>query len=125
MQRQDSWNLDEDDCPQKTRESNFTCDECGKAFQKPILATISASGQSRTYYACPRCLTNVRNMKAPTKEKEEKGPVLTEEEPPKPPQESNDSSCTHSFGYLKKHEKSMPFPDECLTCPKMVECLRH
>lgn len=125
MQKQDSSNLDEDDCPQKTREGSFTCDECGKAFQKPIMATISTSGQSKTYYACPRCLTKVRYMKVPTKEKEEKSPALAEDEPAKPRQEPNDANCTHSFGYLNKHDKSTPFPDECLTCPKMVECLRH
>jgi DNA-directed RNA polymerase subunit RPC12/RpoP len=125
MQRdQDLWNSDEDDCPPKTHEKDFTCDECGRTFQKPILATISTSGQTHTYYACPRCMTKVPSFKEPVREKEEKGTVLTKE-PRKPTQEPQDVKCGHFFGYLNKHQKNMPFPDECLTCSKMVECLRH
>jgi hypothetical protein len=31
--------------------------------------------------------------------------------------------CKHFLGYLKKRPKDMSFPDECLTCNKMIECL--
>ncbi len=124
MQRErDMWNPEEDDCPPKTHGKDFTCDECGRTFQKPILATVLTSKQTQTYYACPRCMTKIRDIKTPTEEKEEEA-VLTAETR-KPRQEQQDTKCGHFFGYLNKHEKNMSFPDECLTCPRMVECLRH
>jgi len=33
------------------------------------------------------------------------------------------SGCPHHFGYLKEHPKRSPIPNECLTCPKIMECL--
>ena len=30
--------------------------------------------------------------------------------------------CPHGFGYLKKRDKDAPIPDECLSCPGMLEC---
>jgi hypothetical protein len=32
------------------------------------------------------------------------------------------AKCTHFLGYLKKRETSA-FPDECLTCPRTLECM--
>ena len=126
MQReQDLWKPDEEDCPLKTHEKDFTCDECGRTFQRPILATVSTSGQTQTYYACPRCMTKVQSFRASAEKKEEKGTVLNVE-PRKLTAEPEDAvKCGHFFGYLNKHQKNMPFPDECLTCAKMVECMLH
>ena len=31
--------------------------------------------------------------------------------------------CPHYFGYLGKHPKHTPIPNECLTCIKIMECL--
>jgi DNA-directed RNA polymerase subunit RPC12/RpoP len=126
MQRQqDLWKLDEGDCPLKTHEKDFTCDGCGRTFQRPILATVSTSGQTQTYYACPRCMTKVQSFRASAKENEEKNKVLTAEPRKLTPTPDVAVSCGHFFGYLNKHQKNMPFPDECLTCPKMVECMLY
>lgn len=120
---QDLSKLHEEDCPLKTHEKHITCDECGRTFQKPILATVSTRGQTQTYYACPRCMTKVQSSRTSAKEKEEKGTVSTAE-PTKLTAEPEDTErCGHFFGYLNKHQKNTPFPDECLTCAKMVECM--
>jgi DNA-directed RNA polymerase subunit RPC12/RpoP len=121
----DLSNPDEGDCSVKTHEKDFTCEHCGKTFQKPILATISISGQKQTYYACPRCMTRVQSFKASIREKKEKSTALTTEpnEPKKEPESVE--KCAHFFGYLNKREKNTPFPDECLTCTRTVECLLH
>jgi len=37
--------------------------------------------------------------------------------------EKRTSKCSHYFGYLKNRPKNSPFPDECLGCPRIVECL--
>jgi hypothetical protein len=126
MQReQDLWKLDEDDCPSKTHPKDFTCDECGITFQRPILATVSTSGQTQTYYACPRCMTKVQSFTGAPKDTEEKGPDVTVESRKLKTEPEAAVKCGHSFGYLNQHQKNMPFPDECLTCAKMVECMRH
>jgi len=36
---------------------------------------------------------------------------------------SEPSGCPYHFGYLKEHPKRSPIPNECLTCPKIMECL--
>jgi len=125
MQReQDLWKSDED-CPQKTHEKEFTCGECGKTFQRPLLATVSTSNQTQTYYACPRCMTKVESFPSPSKENEEEAPVLTVEQRKLRPEPEDEAKCEHFFGYLNKRQKNTPFPDECLTCARMVECMRH
>lgn len=37
--------------------------------------------------------------------------------------EKRTSKCSHYFGYLKNLPKNSPFPDECLGCRRIVECL--
>jgi DNA-directed RNA polymerase subunit RPC12/RpoP len=125
MQReQDTWKLDEGDCPLH-HEKDFTCDACGRTFQRPILATLLTSGQTQTYYACPRCMTKVQSFRASAKEKDEKGTTLSVKSGKLTAEPEGAAKCGHFFGYLNKHQKNMPFPDECLTCAKMVECIIH
>ena len=59
----------------------------------------------------------------PQKEKEEE---KKKEEPlVKPPkkEEKGPSGCPHRFGYLANRPKNAPIPQECLTCPKIVDCM--
>jgi hypothetical protein len=100
------------------------CEGCGKTFQKPILATVLTSGQTKKHYACPRCMTQVQDFK-PAEKREEKPTASTMEATKLTIEAENTESCTHFFGYLKKREKQIPMPEECLTCVKMVECLFH
>ena len=126
MQRErDLWNVVDDDCPVKTHERDFTCGECGRTFQKPLLATVSTSGHTQTYYACPRCMTKAQGFKAPVKEKDSKAPALAMEQVKSTAEPQGIAKCGHFFGYLNKHQKNMAYPDECLTCARMVECLLH
>jgi hypothetical protein len=70
-------------------------------------------------------MTKVQRFSESAKEKEEKGTVLTVESRKLKTEQEAAGKCEHFFGYLNKHQKNMPFPDECLTCPKMVECMLH
>jgi len=98
------------------------------------------------YYACPHCLikleTDVENEEDvieesgrsphlhPSLEKvlnavsgeQQKG---EEEAPVKPPkmEEKGPTKCPHYFGYLTHRPKDTSIPQECLTCPKIVECM--
>ena len=38
-------------------------------------------------------------------------------------EEKSQIKCPHSFGYLSKLPKSTPLPEECILCPKVVDCL--
>jgi hypothetical protein len=91
------------------------CNECGGTFQKPVLATVSCNGRVQKYYACPFCMTRV---------KEDKNTIVSTEDAKKPSAKPENSvECKHFLGYLKSRPKDTPFPDECLTCDKMIECL--
>jgi DNA-directed RNA polymerase subunit RPC12/RpoP len=123
LQREQDLSRIDEDCPSKTHEKGFTCEECRKEFREPILATVSSGGQTRRYYACPRCMAKVQSFKVSIREKDEKGGALSAK-PAKPNSTVQDfAECTHFFGYLNKRQKNMPFPDECLTCARMIECL--
>jgi tRNA(Ile2) C34 agmatinyltransferase TiaS len=99
----------------KENSIDFVCNECGGAFQKPILATISSGGRVQTYYACPRCMARIS--------KERKEITIPKEDVKKSSAKLNNVKCRHFLGYLKKRPKDVPTPDECLTCDKMIECL--
>jgi DNA-directed RNA polymerase subunit RPC12/RpoP len=107
---------------QATESIGFICEECGKVYEKPILANVISAGQTQEYYACPTCMTKVpetpkimREPQPPTETLKTKKTATAEKEAV--------TGCAHYFGYLRKREKDKPFPDECLSCSKMVECL--
>jgi hypothetical protein len=39
--------------------------------------------------------------------------------------EKSEKECVHGFGYLYALPKNTSIPNECLGCPKIVECLTH
>jgi DNA-directed RNA polymerase subunit RPC12/RpoP len=103
--------------------SGFKCDECGKEFQKPIVATILSNVDTQRYYACPRCLTKVSVIeKQRSMENREEG-FQTRETRKTASKLDEDVKCNHFLGYLKKRPRNDPFPEDCLTCSKMIECL--
>jgi DNA-directed RNA polymerase subunit RPC12/RpoP len=105
------------------KHDDFACGECGKTFQKPILATNSSSGLVQKYYACPRCLTQI-HVESRRQEDEEKETSVLMKSARKTAAKLEDAvGCKHFLGYLKKRPKDMAIPDECLTCASMVECL--
>jgi len=36
-----------------------------------------------------------------------------------------DFGCLHYFGYLRFRPQKESFPNECLSCQKLVDCLKH
>jgi len=45
--------------------------------------------------------------------------------PPVETEKTGVQGCPHHFGYLGKHPKNTPIPNECLTCIKIMECLSN
>ena len=103
----------------------YTCSECHDEFSKPLLATVSSRGNVETYYACPRCLSKVSDVKRREAEEDKREASFSVEALKKAGavKHEADVKCQHFVGYLKKREKGVAIPDECLTCDKMIECM--
>jgi DNA-directed RNA polymerase subunit RPC12/RpoP len=103
--------------------SGFTCDGCGRTFQKPIMASVLSGEQVQEYLACPRCMTKLHHRKTQrTAEEKPDSPAPTSQTRKTTPEKESLGGCAH-FSYLKKRERDKPFPEECLTCSKMIDCL--
>jgi hypothetical protein len=124
-----SLKLDDEHSFLSESQSSFRCTGCNVVFQKPILATVSAHGSVNRYYACPRCLSKIREVKKHEDEEdedeEEDGKVSIGMEKVKfaVAKHGDSVDCKHFLGYLKKRSKEAPIPDDCLTCDKMIECM--
>lgn len=110
-----------------TREahSDFRCGECGEEFHEPLLARNSSCGAVQTYYACPRCLTQVKEDRRQQSERREETPISFKELKRGPVKPEENVSCQHFFGYLGKRPKDTAIPEDCLVCEKMIECMVH
>ena len=53
----------------------------------------------------------------------EEAPVKLSKEEKKGPEAEETKGCSHHFGYLAQRPKDASIPQECLTCPKIVECM--
>ena len=88
---------------------------CGKSFDKPTVLTDSSSMPRQTYYACPYCMSKldimVENMKLVGVKPTEYPKVF-----------DSPAKCAHYFGFLTALPKDAPIPDECLICPKVLQC---
>jgi len=99
--------------------------KCNKKIEEPILLNNLSATPTEQYHACPHCFVNLDVISTqPQKEKEEKE---KEEEPlVKLPEkkEKGPSGCPHRFGYLANRPKNAPIPQECLICPRVLDCAR-
>lgn len=109
-----------------------TCpnDECGKSFDHPIEITVLSSNHAETYPACPYCMSRIDEKSEeelePTKDTLTLPKIRTvlEKEQEKIEKKGTDQTkCSHGFGYLKKRPKGTQIPDECLTCQDMIQCI--
>ncbi len=78
----------------------------------------------KPHSTCPYCLTivtepNLENNGKPEKEQIES--VVNREKPSKNKEKS--IACHYHLGYLGEREKKEQFPDECMVCTQIVECM--
>jgi len=86
--------------------------KCHKKIEEPILLNNLSKTPAEQYYACPHCFIKLDVISAqPQKEKEEKK------------EEKGPSKCAGYLGYLAILPKNKPIPQECLTCPKILDCV--
>ena len=88
---------------------------CGKAFDKPTVLTDSSTIPRENYYACPYCSSKIdiiaENMK------------IVRVKPTEYPKVFNSpAKCAQYFGFLNSLPNEAPIPNECLICPKVLQC---
>jgi len=101
----------------------FRCNRCNGTFQEPIVATLSSRDRVQTYHACPRCLSKIIQVEPQKTEKTEQASISMKNVKKTVAKSEENVKCKHFLGYLKKRPKDAAFPDECLVCGKMIECL--
>lgn len=118
-----SWKLENDERNHEEAHPNRRCDECGGEFQRPLLTTVTSNAVVQKYYACPRCLTEVREERKQQNQssRESSFSLKNAGRPTEKPGEN--VKCDHFFGYLRKRDKNSQIPEDCLTCEKMIECM--
>ncbi|MBS7647214.1 MAG: hypothetical protein QXD34_02990 [Candidatus Bathyarchaeia archaeon] len=111
---------------------------CGKTFSKPLKVENLSSGTPVFYEACPYCLTEITMEKSgspatffeskplPIEEKDVRKPASKPElETVKEIQQTSleTPNCKHHFGYLSERSSREWIPEECIICPKIVQCM--
>ena len=88
---------------------------CGKSFDRFTTVTDSSTLPRRTYYACPHCMSKIEvlteNLKIVGIKPIEYAKVF-----------DSPAKCAHYSGFLSALSKDMAIPDECLVCPKILQC---
>ena len=89
---------------------------CEKIFDKPTVLTDRSCVPRESYYACPHCMSKIDVVTQGIKVIDIKAvdyPATVFESPAK---------CAHYNGLLGQVGLSGPLPDECLVCPKILQC---
>ena len=93
--------------------------------EKPVPSLSENMVLEKGNDSSPRLWERVKDLIARSNgSQEEKG---KKREEPKPKsftrKEKDRSGCPQNFGYLANRPKDAPIPQECLLCPKMVDCM--
>ena len=78
------------------------------------------------YYACPHCFIKLdaifgEYLKQKGKKSKEEPPVKSPDKPPD--KEKGFSKCAGYLGYLASLPENGSIPQECLICPKVLDCV--
>lgn len=88
---------------------------CRKTFDRPTILNDPSTLPRKTFYACPHCMSKleirVENLKVVDVRAAEYGKVF--ESPAK---------CAQYSGFVNAISMDMPVPDDCLLCPKILQC---
>jgi hypothetical protein len=88
---------------------------CEKTFDKPTVLTDSSTVPRSSYYACPHCMSRLDITMEGMKVKDIKATDY-------PKVFDSPAKCAHFFGYLHAFPDGAPLPDDCLICPKVLQC---
>ena len=122
--------------------------KCGKEIEEPVLLTNLSVTPAEQYDACPYCFAKLEPKATVSQDEVTEEPIqvpsgngvlekakgstsqvlkkvedliLVSNGPQE--EERKTSGCPQDFGYLANRPKDAPIPQECLFCPKMVDCM--
>ena len=101
----------------KSKKNNCLNPKCKSNIRQPILIHNLSTKPKKTYYGCPNCFFEVKKTSKFQKRESKINP--------KKRKEQTSSSCLHYYGFLSSRLKDTAIPQECLVCPKLLECMRN
>jgi hypothetical protein len=120
----------------QTDNKNFTCPnpKCNKEFTSPITVYDLSSANTDKYDGCPYCLTAIETAEDSDNDEKEQELEINGNKIDKvrsflmdANSESNKNpspqKCPKHFGYLNQRSRGEKTPEECMSCPKLIECM--
>ena len=88
---------------------------CEKIFEKPTVLTDASTIPRQSFYACPHCMSKLdittENMK-----------IIGVKPTEYPKVFESPAKCAQFSGLLNARPHDAPLPEECLLCPKVLQC---
>jgi len=88
---------------------------CRKSFERPTILTDPSTTPRKTFYACPHCMSKidlrVENFRVVDVKATEYAKVF-----------GSPAKCAHYSGFMDAVLRDVPIPDDCLVCPKILQC---
>ena len=88
---------------------------CEKTFDKPALLTDSSDIIRKSHYACPYCMSKLEIVSDDVK-------IIGVNPVEYPKVFESPAKCAHFSSLGSMRPKNMPTPDDCLICPKVLQC---
>jgi hypothetical protein len=88
---------------------------CEKTFSKPTVITDTSVIPRQTHYACPFCMSRLNIIT-------EKEKIVDVKPTEYPMVFDSPAKCAHFNGLLNAPPGAMLTQEECLICPKVLQC---
>ena len=88
---------------------------CEKRFEKPTVITDTSVIPRETHYACPYCMSKLDIVTQDNK-------IVSIKATEYPTVFDSPAKCAHFSGLFKAPPESVLTQDECLVCPKVLQC---
>ncbi|MCW4028605.1 MAG: hypothetical protein NWE92_03030 [Candidatus Bathyarchaeota archaeon] len=88
---------------------------CEKTFDKPTVITDTSVFPRQTHYACPYCMSKLNIVT-------EKNKITQIRPVDYPTVLDSPAKCAHYSGLLNQPAESRFQQEECLVCPKVLQC---
>jgi hypothetical protein len=88
---------------------------CEKSFDKPTVLTDASTIPRQSFYACPHCMSKLDISTDGAR-------IIGVHAAEYPKVFESPAKCAHFFGFLHSLPEGAPIADECLVCPKVLQC---
>jgi len=88
---------------------------CEKTFDKPTIITDASVIPRQTHFACPYCMSRLTLIT-------EKNKIIEVKPAEYPTVFDSPAKCAHFSGLMHAPGESVLTQDECLICPKVLQC---